>query len=106
MEKEQACVYRICKDERLKSSHIGALEMASMERRKKDNSNRKDKFELAQNIGGFIELVRPSSTSVKNNSLKQVLENEPLELVLSNGLRVRIPTRFDTESLKMVIETL
>lgn len=79
--------------------HLGVEE-------KKNNSNRRDKFELAQNIGGFIELVRPSLAPTKNNPLKQVSEGEPLELILSNGLRVRIPTQFDTESLKLVIETL
>jgi hypothetical protein len=76
---------------------------------KEDDSERKDRFELAQNIGGFIELVRPSCSHVKSNSLKQIPPNdtgEPLELVLGNGLRIRIPIQFNAESLKLVIETL
>jgi hypothetical protein len=75
----------------------------------KENANQRNKFELAQNINGFIELVRPSCSHVKSNSLKQIPPNdtgEPLELVLGNGLRIRIPIQFNAESLKLVIKTL
>ena len=53
---------------------------------------------------GFVEVLAPMVTGLEARSREQV--SEPVELVLSRGIRVRVPPRFDAPSLRRLVETL
>jgi hypothetical protein len=49
----------------------------------------------------FVELIAPTT-----QTSGIVASPEPLELVLGNGLRVRVPARFDSDALRRLLDAV
>jgi len=55
----------------------------------------------------FVEVVSPLATGASKAAPAVVPPNpEPIELILSSGIRVRIPSRFDPAALRRVVDAL
>jgi len=52
----------------------------------------------------FVEVVAPLIASPAGEPSR--VEPDPIELILSNGVRVRVPVGFDPVSLRRVVEAL
>ena len=59
---------------------------------------------VRNNNYGFVEIVAPEMES--RPSIHAQHSTEPLELILESGIRIRIPTHFDADSLKRIVNIL
>jgi hypothetical protein len=54
----------------------------------------------------FVEILTPLAAGGDGTIAKRASASEPIELVLAKGLRIRIPERFDTTSLRRLLDVV
>ncbi len=52
----------------------------------------------------FVELIAPTNRTTATSGI--VVSPEPFELVLGNGLRIRVPSRFDADALHRLLDAV